>query len=28
MFYQSGFRPPSIDLPVYFRDAFNEAELS
>jgi len=27
MFYQSGFRPPSIDLPVYFRDAFNEAEL-
>jgi uncharacterized damage-inducible protein DinB len=27
MFYQSGFRPPSIDLPVYIRDAFNEAEL-
>jgi uncharacterized damage-inducible protein DinB len=27
MFYQSGFRPPSIDLPVYFRDAFNESEL-
>ena len=27
MFYQSGFRPPSIDLPVYLRDAFNEAEL-
>ena len=28
MFYQSGFKPPSIDLPVYIRDAFNEAELS
>lgn len=28
MFYQSGFRPPSIDLPVYLRDAFNEAELA
>ncbi|OYY18277.1 MAG: hypothetical protein B7Y05_06410 [Polynucleobacter sp. 24-46-87] len=27
MFYQSGFRPPSIDLPVCMRDAFNEAEL-
>jgi uncharacterized damage-inducible protein DinB len=27
MFYQSGFRPPSIDLPVYLRDAFNESEL-
>ena len=27
MFYQSGYRPPSIDLPVYMRDAFNEAEL-
>ena len=27
MFYQSGYRPPSIDLPVYIRDAFNEAEL-
>ncbi len=27
MFYQSGFRPPSIDLPVYIRDAFNESEL-
>lgn len=27
MFYQSGFRPPSIDLPVYIRDAFDEAEL-
>ncbi|MEY4496405.1 MAG: hypothetical protein RL744_1469 [Pseudomonadota bacterium] len=27
MFYQSGFRSPSIDLPVYMRDAFNEAEL-
>lgn len=27
MFYQSGFRPPSMDLPVYMRDAFNEAEL-
>ncbi|MEY3543035.1 MAG: hypothetical protein RIQ29_443 [Pseudomonadota bacterium] len=23
MFYQLGFRPPSIDLPVYMRDAFN-----
>jgi len=28
MFYQSGFRPPSIDLPVYIRDAFNEADLN
>ena len=28
MFYQSGFKPPSIDLPVYIRDAFNEDELS
>ena len=27
MFYQSGFRPPSIDLPVYIRDAFSESEL-
>ncbi len=27
MFYQSGYRPPSIDLPVYIRDAFNESEL-
>jgi uncharacterized damage-inducible protein DinB len=27
MFYQSGFRPPSIDLPVFIRDAFNEADL-
>jgi uncharacterized damage-inducible protein DinB len=27
MFYQSGFRPPSIDLPVYMRDAFNEVDL-
>jgi uncharacterized damage-inducible protein DinB len=27
MFYQSGFRPPSIDLPVYMRDAFNELDL-
>ena len=27
MFYQSGFRPPSIDLPVYIRDAFNELDL-
>jgi uncharacterized damage-inducible protein DinB len=27
MFYQSGFRPPSIDLPVFLRDAFNETEL-
>ncbi len=27
MFYQSGYRPPSIDLPVYMRDAFNESEL-
>jgi uncharacterized damage-inducible protein DinB len=27
MFYQSGYRPPSIDLPVYIRDAFNELEL-
>ncbi len=27
MFYQSGYRPPSIDLPVYLRDAFNESEL-
>lgn len=24
MFYQSGSRPPSIDLPVYLRDAFQE----
>jgi uncharacterized damage-inducible protein DinB len=27
MFYQSGYRPPSIDLPVYIRGAFNESEL-
>lgn len=27
MFFQSGFIPPSIDLTVYIRDAFNEAEL-
>lgn len=27
MFYQSGLRPPSIDLPVYLRDAHNESEL-
>ncbi len=27
MFYQSGFNPPSIDLPVYMRDAFRESEL-
>lgn len=27
MFYQSGFRPPSIDLPVYMRDAFRPEEL-
>lgn len=27
MFYQSGFRPPSIDLPVYMRDAFDAREL-
>jgi len=27
MFYQSGFKPPSIDLPVFIRDAFNEEEL-
>ena len=27
MFYQSGFRPPPIDLPVFIRDAFNEADL-
>jgi uncharacterized damage-inducible protein DinB len=28
MFYQSGFRPPSIDLPVYMRDDFEEVELT
>jgi uncharacterized damage-inducible protein DinB len=28
MFYQSGLKPPSIDLPVYMRDVFSEAELS
>jgi uncharacterized damage-inducible protein DinB len=28
MFYQSGNRLPSIDLPVYLRDAFNETELA
>lgn len=28
MFYQSGFRPPSLDLPVYLRDAFDETTLS
>lgn len=27
MFYQSGFKPPSIDLPVYMRDAFKADEL-
>ncbi len=27
MFYQSGFKPPSIDLPVYLRDAFQNPEL-
>ncbi len=27
MFYQSGFQPPSIDLPVFIRDAFNESAL-
>lgn len=27
MFYQSGYKPPSIDLSVYIRDAFNEAEI-
>jgi uncharacterized damage-inducible protein DinB len=27
MFYQSGVRPPSIDLPVYMRDVFNENDL-
>lgn len=27
MFYQSGYRPASIDLPMYIRDVFNEAEL-
>lgn len=27
MFYQSEYRPPSIDLPVYIRDACNESEL-
>ncbi|OYY57773.1 MAG: damage-inducible protein DinB [Polynucleobacter sp. 24-46-87] len=27
MFYQSGFKPPSIDLPVFMRDAWIEADL-
>ena len=27
MFYQSGLIPPAMDLPVYMRDAFSEAEL-
>lgn len=27
MFYQSGFKPPAIDLPVYLRDAFRESEI-
>lgn len=27
MFYQLGYRPPSIDLPVYLRDAFNKLDL-
>ncbi len=27
MFYQSGLRPPSIDLPVFIRDAWIEADL-
>jgi hypothetical protein len=28
MIYQSGYKTPSIDLPVYIRDVFNELELS
>jgi uncharacterized damage-inducible protein DinB len=28
MFYQSGYRPPSIDLPVYLRDGFKEVGLT
>jgi uncharacterized damage-inducible protein DinB len=28
MFYQSGYKPPSIDLPVYLRDAFRESDLT
>jgi len=28
MIYQSGYKIPSIDLPVYIRDVFNELELS
>lgn len=27
MLYQSGFKPPSIDLPVFIRDAWVEADL-